>query len=66
MSGDVALCVDGRELVVSDVTIDERAETVYNFEVEEFHTYFVGEVGVWVHNDDKQYSDTVGRFEYKL
>lgn len=66
VSGDVALSADGRELVVSDVTIDERAETVYNFEVEEYHTYFVGEVGVWVHNQDKQYSDTVGRFEYKL
>ena len=24
--------------------------TVYNFEVEEFHTYFVGLHGVWVHN----------------
>jgi hypothetical protein len=24
--------------------------TVYNFEVEDFHTYYVGEVGVWVHN----------------
>jgi hypothetical protein len=24
--------------------------TTYNFEVEEFHTYFVGEAGVWVHN----------------
>jgi len=23
---------------------------VYNFEVEGFHTYYVGEVGVWVHN----------------
>lgn len=23
---------------------------VYNFEVEEFHTYFVGDVGVWVHD----------------
>lgn len=25
--------------------------TVYNFEVEEFHTYFVGAEGLWVHND---------------
>jgi hypothetical protein len=25
-------------------------ETVYNFEVEQFHTYFVGEAGAWVHN----------------
>lgn len=24
--------------------------TVYNFEVEDFHTYYVGELGVWVHN----------------
>ncbi len=24
--------------------------TVYNFEVEDFHTYYVGEQGVWVHN----------------
>ncbi|WP_337670437.1 polymorphic toxin-type HINT domain-containing protein [Ruminococcus bicirculans (ex Wegman et al. 2014)] len=24
---------------------------VYNFEVEEFHTYFVGECGVLVHNE---------------
>jgi hypothetical protein len=24
--------------------------TVYNFEVEDYHTYFVGEHGVWVHN----------------
>ena len=23
---------------------------VYNFQVEEFHTYFVSELGVWVHN----------------
>jgi len=24
--------------------------TVYNIEVEGWHTYFVGELGVWVHN----------------
>ncbi|MBL8480856.1 MAG: Hint domain-containing protein [Rhodocyclaceae bacterium] len=24
--------------------------TVYNIEVEDFHTYYVGEAGVWVHN----------------
>ncbi|MBM9549247.1 hypothetical protein JWG40_19650 [Leptospira sp. 201903074] len=51
--GDVALRADGQELVVTDITIDERAETVYNFEVEEYHTYFVGESGVWVHNADR-------------
>ncbi|PJZ82982.1 hypothetical protein CH364_18610, partial [Leptospira harrisiae] len=53
--GDVALGAEGQELVVTDITIDERVETVYNFEVEEYHTYFVGEVGVWVHNDAALY-----------
>jgi hypothetical protein len=24
--------------------------TVYNFEVEDNHTYYVGQVGLWVHN----------------
>ena len=26
------------------------AETVYNFEVADSHTYFVGESGIWAHN----------------
>lgn len=25
-------------------------ETVYNFEVQDFSTYYIGEMGVWVHN----------------
>lgn len=28
---------------------DEYIATVYNFEVEDHYTYFVGELGVWVH-----------------
>jgi len=28
----------------------EFATTVYNFQVEDYHTYFVGESNVWVHN----------------
>jgi len=30
-----------------------KTETVYNFEVKDFHTYFVGNKngGMWVHND---------------
>ena len=29
---------------------DLGSQTVYNFDVEGYHTYFVGEVGAWVHN----------------
>ncbi|WP_319922974.1 polymorphic toxin-type HINT domain-containing protein [Moraxella catarrhalis] len=28
-----------------------HTDTVYNFEVQDFHTYHIGEFGVWVHND---------------
>lgn len=47
--GDLVL---GREgwAEVSSVEASGRTETVYNFEVEDFHTYFVGEGGVWAHN----------------
>lgn len=30
--------------------------TVYNLEVEDFHTYYVGEAGIWVHNKNVQVS----------
>jgi preprotein translocase subunit YajC len=33
-----------------DVELTDEPTTVYNFQVEDFHTYFVGECGVWVHN----------------
>lgn len=29
-----------------------ETDTVYNFEVQDFHTYHIGEIGVWVHNAD--------------
>jgi hypothetical protein len=36
---------------VSSGTWTKRTTTVYNFEVEGFHTYFVGKAGLWVHNN---------------
>ena len=35
--------------VISQAKLNKR-DTVYNFEVAEFHTYHIGEFGVWVHN----------------
>ena len=35
--------------VVSQARLDKTA-TVYTFRVAEFHTYHIGEFGVWVHN----------------
>ncbi len=35
--------------VVSQTALDKK-DTVYNFEVQDFSTYHIGEMGVWVHN----------------
>nr|WP_308469408.1 DNA/RNA non-specific endonuclease [Acinetobacter bereziniae] len=36
--------------IVSQVLVPNKLETVYNIEVDGFHTYHVGELGTWVHN----------------
>jgi len=50
--GDVLVIADGDEVEVADIEIEKLAEpiTVYNLDVADFDTYFVGEYGVLVHN----------------
>ena len=52
-AGDVLVLSNGEFVTVEWVQheILESPIKVYNFEVEDFHTYFVGECGVLVHND---------------
>jgi len=52
-SGDRLRVSDGSSKEVTDVTQEELEEPVqvYNFEVEDWHTYYVSEAGVLVHND---------------
>lgn len=50
-SGMTLLDRDNQEItIISQTLIPNRLETVYNIEVKGFHTYHVGELGVWVHN----------------
>ena len=51
-AGDILVLSNGEYVVVEKVQheILESPVKVYNFEVEDFHTYFVGENGVFVHN----------------
>jgi Pretoxin HINT domain len=53
--GDEFLLIDGSAAWVTKVAVEDAAAgshfTTYNFEVEGDHTYHVGELGVWVHND---------------
>lgn len=52
--GDHLLESENAEFIVSEINIDTEEAYYYNFEVEDWHTYFVAEkthsAGVWVHN----------------
>ena len=50
--GDKLVSVNGEDLIVEDyyTELTDEPVSVYNFQVEDFHTYFVGDCAVWVHN----------------
>ena len=49
--GDVISTRDNEFVSVSSIASRSKSETTYNFEVGDFHTYYVGEFGLWVHNN---------------
>ncbi len=51
--GDKLISVNGEDLTIEDyyIKLTEEPISVYNFQVEDFHTYFVGDCAAWVHND---------------
>ncbi len=49
-AGDRVDTADGRWLEVVSETLEPATATVYNLEVEGFHSYFVGAHEAWVHN----------------
>lgn len=51
-AGDKVLLSDGSYGIMNSVTVEtlESAEMTYNFEGEDFHTYFVSDSNVLVHN----------------
>ena len=67
-AGDILQLVNGEYVVVEKVQHEllEAPVTVYNFQVEDYHTYYVSDAGVLVHNDcprspqrvDKRYIDS--------
>ncbi|MEK3789134.1 polymorphic toxin-type HINT domain-containing protein [Paenibacillus sp. FSL K6-1230] len=50
--GDLLLSSDGTKLAIDKIEKESREATVYNFEVEDYHSYFVSNLGIWVHNCD--------------
>ena len=58
-AGDILVMLNGEYVVVEQVQHEllESPEITYNFEVEGFHTYYVGEQEVLVHNKCAQHGD---------
>ena len=54
--GDRSALSNDLTLAIASIEIDRRTETVYNFQVENAHTYFVTEDAVLVHNADRSYA----------
>ena len=57
-AGDILVLQSGKYAIVEKVQheILELPITVYNFEVEDFHTYYVGKIGILVHNACKKFT----------
>ena len=50
--GDEIMNASGGSYLVERIEFEDKEETVYNFQVEDYHTYYVGESSVLVHNAD--------------
>lgn len=48
--GDLLVQSDGNTLKIESIELEQKHVTVYNMTVDEFHTYFVSDLGIWVHN----------------
>ncbi|WP_235533127.1 polymorphic toxin-type HINT domain-containing protein [Paenibacillus sp. Leaf72] len=48
--GDLLVQSDGNTLKIDRIVLEHRQATVFNMTVDEFHTYFVSDFGIWVHN----------------
>ncbi|MNW45262.1 hypothetical protein D3C74_225230 [compost metagenome] len=48
--GDLLVTSAGATLAIDKIEKGPREATVYNFEVQDFQSYFVSNLGVWVHN----------------
>lgn len=56
--GDELLDINGNVTVIESIEIEKAEPTkVYNFQVEDFHTYHVGENGILVHNANELYNE---------
>ncbi|WP_189493953.1 polymorphic toxin-type HINT domain-containing protein, partial [Formosimonas limnophila] len=49
-AGTELVDAQNQTLRITHAELTDETATVYNIEIEDYHTYHVGEIGVWVHN----------------
>lgn len=66
--GDLLVQSNGNTLKIGNIELERKPVTVYNMTVDEFHTYFVSNLGIWVHNSECSLtiSKTAARVAKKL
>ncbi|WP_256873722.1 polymorphic toxin-type HINT domain-containing protein [Paenibacillus kribbensis] len=48
--GDLLVQTDGNSLEIHSIEKLQKRVMVYNITVDDFHTYYVSDIGIWVHN----------------
>ncbi|MGO4544171.1 polymorphic toxin-type HINT domain-containing protein [Paenibacillus sp. 2TAB23] len=48
--GDLLVSSDSTKLEIDRIVKEQREAKVYNFQVKDFHSYFVSNLGIWVYN----------------
>ncbi|KTS80494.1 hypothetical protein NS115_19805 [Paenibacillus jamilae] len=48
--GDLLVQSNGNTLKIDSIKVEHKHVTVYNMTVDEYHTYFVSDLNIWVHN----------------
>lgn len=50
--GDLLVQIDGNTLKFESIGLEYKQVTVYNMTVDKFHTYFVNDLGIRIHNTE--------------
>ncbi|NEW04688.1 hypothetical protein GK047_01470 [Paenibacillus sp. SYP-B3998] len=50
MVGERLTTSEGKEISIDRIDVKNEHVIVYNFEVQDYHTYFISDLGIWVHN----------------
>jgi hypothetical protein len=57
---------DGNTIRIDTIEIVQKQETVYNFKVQDYHSYYVSDIGIWTHNSCKSKGASKSNYRGKV